>query len=127
MVKYSATLDHTFAALADPTRRAILSTLASGRPIAVSELARPYRMSLPAVVKHLHVLERAGLVSQTKVGRVRQCRLAAAPMRQASEWLAQYRVFWERQLDALDQYLTSHPQDIPPCPPKAPRRPRRSN
>ena len=104
MVKYERSLDTTFAALADPTRRAILATLTQGQA-SVSELAKPYRMSLPAVMKHLHVLERAGLVSQEKEGRVRRCRLAGESLRQAADWLARYRVFWESQLESLDRYL----------------------
>ncbi len=104
MVKYKRSLDTTFSALADPTRRAILATLTQGQA-SVSELAKPYRMSLPAVMKHLRVLEHAGLVSQEKTGRVRRCRLAGESLRQASDWLARYRVFWETQLDSLDRYL----------------------
>ena len=105
MVKYNRGLDATFQALADPTRRAIVSALARGQA-SVTELARPHRMTLPAVMKHLHVLERAGLVRQRKRGRVRHCRLAAQPLKQAEAWLSQYRMFWENQLDALDRYLT---------------------
>jgi DNA-binding transcriptional ArsR family regulator len=103
--KYRQHLDATFAALADPTRRAILATLTQGQA-SVSDLAKPYRMSLPAVMKHLRVLEQAGLVSQEKTGRVRRCRLAGESLRQAADWLARYRVFWETQLDSLDRYLT---------------------
>jgi DNA-binding transcriptional ArsR family regulator len=104
VVKYDRGLDATFAALADPTRRAILATLTQGQA-SVSELAKPYRMSLPAVMKHLRVLQQAGLVSQEKTGRVRRCRLAGESLRQAADWLARYRVFWETQLDSLDRYL----------------------
>lgn len=104
MVKYERDLDATFAALSDPTRRAILATLTQGQA-SVSDLAKPYRMSLPAVMKHLRVLERAGLVSQEKMGRVRRCRLAGQSLRQAADWLARYRIFWETQLDALGRYL----------------------
>ena len=104
MVKYDRGLDATFAALADPTGRAILATLTQGQA-SVSELAKPYRMSLPAVMKHLRVLQQAGLVSQEKTGRVRRCRLAGESLRQAADWLARYRVFWETQLDSLDRYL----------------------
>ena len=104
MVKYHAKLDRTFSALADPTRRAILATLSGGQA-SVTQLAQPYRMSLPAVMKHLRVLEKAGLVSQQKIGRVRHCRLAVQPLQQASDWLSQYRSFWEKQLQALDRYL----------------------
>jgi DNA-binding transcriptional ArsR family regulator len=105
MVKYHRRLDATFGALADPTRRAILAALTRGQT-SVSVLATPHRMSLPAVMKHLRVLERAGLVKQRKKGRVRHCRLAARPLKQAEAWLSQYRMFWEHQLDALDRYLT---------------------
>jgi DNA-binding transcriptional ArsR family regulator len=105
MVNYNRRLDATFQALADPTRRAILAALTRGQT-PVSVLATPYRMSLPAVMKHLHVLERAGLVKQRKKGRVRHCRLAAQPLKQAEAWLSKYRMFWENQLDALDRYLT---------------------
>jgi len=105
VVKYRRSLDVTFAALADPTRRAILSTLRQGQA-SVSDLAKPYRMSLPAVMKHLRVLEKAGLVSQEKTGRVRRCRLAGESLEQAAAWLATYRAFWKTQLDSLDRYLT---------------------
>jgi DNA-binding transcriptional ArsR family regulator len=104
MVKYNRRLDAIFRALADPTRRAILSDLRRGRT-SVSVLATPYGMSLPAVMKHLRVLEQAGLVTQKKRGRVRHCRLAARPLKEAEAWLSQYRLFWENQLDALDRYL----------------------
>ena len=107
MVKHSAAvLDATFAALADPTRRAILARLARGDS-SVSALARPFDVSLPAISKHLRVLERAGLVTQRKQGRTRRCRLAARPLRQASLWLAHYREFWEARLDALERHLLS--------------------
>ena len=106
MVKYTRSLDATFQALADPTRRAIIVALSRGQA-SVTELARPYRMSLPAVMKHLRVLERAGLVTQKKRGRTRHCRLAPRPLQQAEAWISQYRAFWEGQLDALDRYLTA--------------------
>ncbi|HTV04312.1 MAG TPA: metalloregulator ArsR/SmtB family transcription factor [Acidobacteriaceae bacterium] len=105
MVKQLSGLDTTFSALADPTRRAILTVLMR-EDATVSELAQPHSMSLPAVMKHLRVLENAGLVSQRKVGRERRCRLTAHTLRQASDWIAQYRQFWERQLDSLDRYLS---------------------
>ncbi len=105
MVKYCASLDSTFGALADPTRRAILATLMSGQA-SISNLARPHRMSLPAVMKHVRVLERAGLVSQKKIGRTRHCQLAADPLKEAEDWLSQYRVFWEKQFDALEKFLS---------------------
>ena len=105
MVKYHRRLDATFRALADPTRRAILAALRRGQA-PVSVLAAPHRMSLPAVMKHLQVLEQAGLVRQRKTGRVRQCRLSAQPLKQAEAWLSKYRTFWGHQLDSLDRYLT---------------------
>ena len=112
MVKhYTHELDYTFAALADPTRRAILGQLAEG-PVAVSELAQPFDISLPAISKHLRVLERAGLVLQVKAGRTRHCHLVAAPIRNAAEWVSRYRQFWEGKLDALAHYLeTSVPKE----------------
>ena len=90
MVKYNRGLDATFQALADPTRRAIVAALACGQA-SVTELARPHRMSLPAVMKHLRVLEKAGLVTQRKFGRTRRCRLAAKPLQKAEAWISQYR------------------------------------
>jgi DNA-binding transcriptional ArsR family regulator len=110
MVKVSERrLDATFAALSDATRRGILTRLAQGEA-SVSELAAPYRMSLPAVSKHLRVLEGARLIVRRKNGRVHRCRLAAQPMQHASRWIAQYRRFWENQFDALAAYLEK-PQD----------------
>lgn len=105
MVKYyTSSLDTTFAALADPTRRAILARLARG-DTPVTELARPFDISLPAISKHLRVLEKAGLLTQEKEGRVRRCRLVAEPLRDAAEWIVRYRQFWEGQFDALAEYL----------------------
>jgi DNA-binding transcriptional ArsR family regulator len=104
MVKYSSSLDSTFGALADPTRRAILATLQLGQA-SISELAKPHRMSLPAVMKHVHVLEQAGLVSQEKTGRTRICRLAPEPLQDAESWISKYRRFWERNFDSLERYL----------------------
>jgi DNA-binding transcriptional ArsR family regulator len=104
MVKYSAQLDSTFGALADPTRRAILATLMLGQA-SITELAKPHRMSLPAVMKHVRVLEDAGLVSQEKTGRTRICQLAAQPLKEAEAWISQYRVFWEKTFDSLERYL----------------------
>ncbi len=97
-------LDATFAALADPTRRAILARLASG-DATVTELAEPFAMSQPAVSKHLMVLERAGLVSRRKEAQRRPCRLEAEPLRQATEWLADYRDYWEESYQRLDALL----------------------
>ncbi|HEX8374467.1 MAG TPA: metalloregulator ArsR/SmtB family transcription factor [Geminicoccaceae bacterium] len=102
LVNYSArSLDATFAALADPTRRALLAELGTRESLSVSELARPLPMSLPAVMKHLDVLSDAGLVTRTKAGRTVTCRLAAAPMEEAMEWLARYQRFWSASLDRL--------------------------
>jgi DNA-binding transcriptional ArsR family regulator len=105
MVNYmSDSLGATFAALADPTRRAILERLAHGEA-SVTELAEPFQVSLPAISKQLRVLEQAGLLIREKEGRVRRCRLDAEPMKEAAEWLARYRRYWERQLDSLADYL----------------------
>jgi DNA-binding transcriptional ArsR family regulator len=107
MVNYSpAALDQAFGALADPTRRAILSRLAKGEAT-VTELAAPFRVSLPAVSKHLRVLESAGLLKREIDGRVHRCRLAAEPMKGAAEWIDTYRVFWESQFDELAKVLES--------------------
>jgi DNA-binding transcriptional ArsR family regulator len=97
-------LSATFAALADPTRRAILSRLASGET-SVTELAEPFDMSLPAVTKHLKVLERAGLITRSREAQWRPCRLEARPLHEAADWVEQYRQFWEQRLDRLDAYL----------------------
>ena len=106
MVKYQdPALDAVFAALADSTRRGILESLSSGGDVAVSELAAPYEMSLPGFMKHLKVLEDAGLVTRTKEGRVVSCTLEAQPMKQASAWMARYEKFWTEKLDSLARYL----------------------
>jgi DNA-binding transcriptional ArsR family regulator len=106
MVNYSgAPLDSTFAALSDATRRGILARLARQGEVSVSELAAPYKMSLPAVSKHLRVLEHAGLVARQKDGRVHRCRLQAEPMKEAGAWIEHYRHFWGAQLDSLARYL----------------------
>jgi DNA-binding transcriptional ArsR family regulator len=97
-------LSATFSALADPTRRAILARLASGEA-SVSELAEPFDMSLPAVSKHLKVLERAGLIARGREAQWRPCRLKAAPLKDATDWLERYRRFWEQSFDRLDDYL----------------------
>jgi DNA-binding transcriptional ArsR family regulator len=105
MVKYNlSSLDTTFAALADPTRRAILTQLGRGQAT-VTELAEPFNISLPAISKHLRVLEQAGLLIREKEGRVRRCRLVAEPLKDAAEWIAHYQKFWEGQFDALADYL----------------------
>lgn len=97
-------LTATFAALADPTRRAILARLASGEA-AVTELAEPFDMSLPAVSKHLKVLERAGLIERSRDAQWRPCHLNPAPLKEASDWISDYRRFWEESFDRLDDYL----------------------
>jgi DNA-binding transcriptional ArsR family regulator len=106
MVYYSTTLDGTFSALADPTRRAIISKLAEGE-MPIMEIAAPFDMSLPAVTKHIRILEAAGLVTRRKQGRVRYCRLNAKPLREAAEWLAFYQRFWDARLDSLAGFLES--------------------
>lgn len=114
MVKYStSSLDATFSALADPTRRTILARLTRGEA-SVTELAEPFDVSLPAISKHLRVLERAGLLIAQKDGRVRRCRLAAEPMRAAAEWITAYRHFWEERLDALAEYLYESTEEDEP-------------
>lgn len=100
----SAPLDATFAALADPTRRAILARLAVGEA-SVNEIAEPFEMSQPAVSKHIKVLEQAGLVSRGRDAQRRPCRLEAAPLREAVDWLETYRRHWEQRLDRLGDYL----------------------
>jgi len=105
MVKYSSsTLNRTFAALADPTRRRILAHLAQGDK-RVTQLARPHAMSLPAVSKHLRVLEKAGLLRRRRYGRVHEMQLDAKPLKQAAKWVEEYRKFWEGSLDRLGAYL----------------------
>jgi DNA-binding transcriptional ArsR family regulator len=98
------TLTTTFAALADPTRRAILSRLALGEA-SVTELARPFSMSLPAISKHLKVLEHAGLIARGRDAQWRPCRLDAGPLHAAADWIEPYRRFWEQRFDRLDEYL----------------------
>jgi DNA-binding transcriptional ArsR family regulator len=108
MVNYlSAPLDSTFGALSDPTRRAILARLAQGEAM-VTELAEPFRVSLPAISKHVRVLESAGLLEREVDGRVHRCRLKAQPMKNAAAWIEQYRAFWELQFDALAKYLETN-------------------
>ena len=104
MVEHPGTLDTTFAAVADPTRRQLLGALTDGEA-SVTELAAPFDVSLQAVSKHVGVLEAAGLVAREKRGRVQWCRLTPGPMRDASEWLGGYRQFWEERLESLDAYL----------------------
>jgi DNA-binding transcriptional ArsR family regulator len=97
-------LSTTFAALADPTRRAILVRLASGQA-SVTELAQPFEMSLPAISKHLKVLQRAGLIARGREAQWRPCRLEAGPLKDAADWLEHYRRFWEQSFDRLEDYL----------------------
>jgi DNA-binding transcriptional ArsR family regulator len=97
-------LSTAFAALADPTRRAILARLASGET-SVTEMAEPFQMSLPAVTKHLKVLERAGLISRGRQAQWRPCKLEAQPLRDATGWMEQYRQFWDERLDRFENYL----------------------
>ncbi|WP_426176745.1 ArsR/SmtB family transcription factor [Massilia sp. TWR1-2-2] len=103
-------LSITFAALADPTRRAILARLAQGE-VSVTELAAPFAISLPAVTKHLHVLERAGLVSRSRQAQWRPCKLEAAPLREACGWIDDYREHWQAGLDRRDTYLQQLQQE----------------
>lgn len=105
-------LDRTFAALSDPTRRAILARLATGE-VSVGELAEPFEMSLPAVSKHVKVLEDAGLLRRTRDGRVHRLRLDPAPMQEAADWIDRYRAFWEGRLDALARYLKETDPTVP--------------
>jgi DNA-binding transcriptional ArsR family regulator len=120
MVKFSEnTLDRTFAALSDPTRRALLMRLCDNDDgLSISELAQPFSMSLPAVMKHLDVLGDAGLVSRTKSGRTVSCKLNAAPMEDAMHWLYRYQRFWTSQLDRLAAFVEEDP--CPPAQPPAP-------
>lgn len=103
-MKIADHLNATFAALADPTRRAILSRLAEG-DTSVSELAEPFRMTMPAVSKHLKVLERAGLISRSREAQKRPCKLEPAPLKEAISWIEQYRRHWEESFDRLEDYL----------------------
>jgi DNA-binding transcriptional ArsR family regulator len=107
MVEYrSAMLDHVFAAVADPTRRAILATLSRKRAT-IGEIARPFPVSLNAISKHIKTLERAGLIRREVVGRKHYCRLEPGPLRQATAWLDRQRAFWEPRLDALERHLAA--------------------
>ncbi len=103
-------LNRVFQALSDPSRRTIVEQLSRG-PASVSELARPLTMSLPAVVQHIHVLEKSGLVRSEKVGRVRTCRIEPAAMQPAERWIGERREMWERRLDLLGEYLAEHPDE----------------
>jgi len=126
----SALLDRTFAALSDPTRRALLARLDAEEAVTVSELARPFPVSLPAIMKHLDVLSDAGLIVRSKTGRTVTCQLKAEPMEQAMNWLAHYQRYWTHQLDRLAAFLEE--EDKWPANPASPssaastRRPRKS-
>jgi len=120
MVYYSPALDRTFAALADPTRRALVARLSDENRLSVSELAAPLPMSLPAVMKHLDVLAEAGLLTRVKTGRTVSCRLRAEPMRDANDWLNRYQKFWTERLDRLATFLEED-QWPPPQPSRASR------
>jgi DNA-binding transcriptional ArsR family regulator len=130
MVKYlDPALDRTFAALADPTRRALLAQLGEEQDLSVSALARPFSMSLPAIMKHLDVLSDAGLVKRTKTGRTVACRLTAAPLEQATAWLNRYQRFWSAQLDRLAAFVeedSCRPNPASPSNARSTRRRRKS-
>jgi DNA-binding transcriptional ArsR family regulator len=111
-------LSAVFSALADPTRRAILARLAEGETT-VTALAEPFHMTLPAVTKHLKVLERAGLISRSRLAQARPCHLEAGPLRTATDWMVQYRHMWEGRLDRLDAFLKQM-QDLPGTGPATP-------
>ena len=121
MVKYKDhALDRTFAALADPTRRALLARLGKRDSVSVSELAQPFAMSLPAIIKHLDVLSDAGLIARAKTGRIVACRLTARPMEQAMDWLNRYQRFWSENLDRLAALVEEEqwpPSQALPAPP----------
>jgi DNA-binding transcriptional ArsR family regulator len=104
MVKYAERLDLAFGALADPTRRAILSRLATGEA-SVTDLAKPFDMTLAAISKHLRVLQRAGLVVQSREAQWRPCRLDPRPLKEVADWLEHYRSYWEHSFDQLDEFL----------------------
>ena len=114
MVSYQqAKLDRTFSALADATRRAILARLSENAELTISELAEPFPVSLPNIMKHIGVLADAGLLTRDKTGRSVRCRISAAPLEEATEWLYRYEKFWTERLDALGRYLESDPWQPP--------------
>jgi DNA-binding transcriptional ArsR family regulator len=124
MVQYQdATLDRVFGALSDPTRRGVLDALGHGS-LAVSELAAPHGMSLPGFMKHLRVLEEAGLIERNKEGRVVSCELSAAPMKAAAAWMSRYERFWTEKLDALARYLYQQEELQTWTKPSSPKNPR---
>jgi DNA-binding transcriptional ArsR family regulator len=121
MVKYQEdVLDRTFAALADPTRRALVARLGDRESVSVSELAQPFAMSLPAIMKHLDVLSDAGLIAREKTGRTVACRLTAKPMEQAMDWLNRYQRFWSDNLDRLAAFVEEDQWPANPAPPATP-------
>jgi DNA-binding transcriptional ArsR family regulator len=129
MVDFNAAqLDRAFAALADPTRRAILDRLANDSELGVTQIAERFEVSLPAVIKHLDVLARAGLIERAKTGRTVHCRLRAEPMETAMQWLARYERFWTERLDALAKFVEEDQCSPSPASPSSveskPRRPK---
>ena len=110
MLNQGATLDRVFQALADPSRRGMVERLSRG-PASVSELARPFAMTLPAVVQHVQVLEASGLIRSEKVGRVRTCTIVPTALRTAEEWIGDRRTSWEERLDRLGDYLAENPDE----------------
>ena len=125
----SPILDRTFAALADPTRRALLTRLDEQGGVSVSDLARPFPVSLPAIMKHLDVLSDAGLIARKKVGRTVTCQLKAEPMEQAMNWLAKYERYWTEQLDRLAAFVEDdswQPSPASPSSAASRRRPKKS-
>lgn len=116
-------LSMTFAAIADPTRRAILARLSKGEA-AVNELAKPFNMTLPAVSKHLKVLEKAGLIERSRDAQLRPCKLRARPLKEAASWIDRYRTFWEESLDRLDDYLKELQSEPDAKPTSSPRKKR---
>src|SRR6266704_2233741 len=121
MVKYQEdVLDRTFAALADPTRRALVGRLGNRESLSVSELAQPFAMSLPAIMKHLDVLSDAGLIAREKTGRTVACRLTAKPIEEAMDWLNRYQRFWSENLDRLAAFVEENPWPPSQTPPSMP-------
>jgi DNA-binding transcriptional ArsR family regulator len=116
-------LSITFAAIADPTRRAILARLSKGEA-AVKELAMPFNMTLPAISKHLKVLEKAGLIERSRDAQLRPCKLRAKPLKEAASWIDRYRTFWEESLDRLDDYLKELQSETDAKPTSSPRKKR---
>jgi DNA-binding transcriptional ArsR family regulator len=112
MLNYNASLDRVFQALADPTRRTLMDRLSHG-PATVGELAKPFALSLPAIVQHLQVLEASGLVRSKKLGRVRTCQIEPEALSAAENWINQRRAAWDKRLDRLDAYLRDHPEADP--------------